>query len=545
MSAQLDLRRQLQAVEEKILSVLVLNPGEHGQVTNVELQGDDLRQLSDAIAHQMSDKGALDAGLLADRLSPKARKALAARYNAPSAGSALAELICGDRGIPPNVAFLPNFVEEHAALLRRARLLDTATALARATVANEDADSLAQKIISLVWTQPAHGLHLVPFSKIAPEPLEWLWKGLIPRGKLLVLAGRGGVGKSALATDIAARISRGASWPAGNGRFAKGDVVVLSAEDDGADTIRPRLDAAGADVQRVHLVRTDGGGFRLDRDLPKLDHALGLVESPNLVIVDPVGSHIGGVDAHKDADVRRVLDPLVQLASRRAVTILLIAHTNKSVEQAARDRVLGSVAWTNVPRQTLLAVGDPKDPDRRLLAVGKANLARDNSAVAYRLASTDEGALKVEWEEEVVDVDLEAVFAQSRGGRGQAAPELSKAVDFLRRFLANGPVQASEVFEATREAGLAKKTVDRAKGKLRIESKRRSDGWYWSLHDDQDRQDGQERNGDHLLQAGPQAPSGGLRTGHPSEMVKMVTPLGTWPSSPVDDDDEERVEWTA
>ncbi len=149
------------------------------------------------------------------------------------------------------------------------------------------------------------------------------------------MAGDAGLGKSQVALDIAARISIGAAWPDG-GRAPRGNVVILSAEDGHADTIRPRLDAAGADVTRIHALSavTDENGtrrtFDLGADLAALEKAICEIGDVTLVIVDPITSYMGCVDSHRMVDVRRVLEPLAAFAESNNVAVLAISHPPKS-----------------------------------------------------------------------------------------------------------------------------------------------------------------------------------------------------------------------
>src|SRR5208283_2021212 len=163
----------------------------------------------------------------------------------------------------------------------------------------------------------------------------WLWNQRIPLGKLTIFAGDPGKGKSLVTVDVAAHLSKGENFPDGS-RCSVGDTIFLSAEDDAADTVRPRLDAAGADVSRIHRVKAvkvtlaDGGTgdsiFSLERDLEKLDEAIGRIPSTQLIVIDPVSAYMGKVDTHRDAEIRRVLAPLADVASRRSVGVVGIMH---------------------------------------------------------------------------------------------------------------------------------------------------------------------------------------------------------------------------
>jgi len=199
-------------------------------------------------------------------------------------------------------------------------------------------------------TQP----EVIRLADVSPEQVEWLWPGRIAVGKLTVLAGNPGLGKSLATLDIAARVSVGKCWP--DNRWEQqpiGGVVLLSAEDDLGDTIRPRLDAHGADVTRIVALKSikgaDGAGdynrlFDLSRDLEHLRAAIGTVENCRLIVVDPISAYLGKTDSHKNSDVRGVLSPLADLAAETRVAILAVSHLRKG-EGAAIYRTMGSLAF--------------------------------------------------------------------------------------------------------------------------------------------------------------------------------------------------------
>jgi hypothetical protein len=181
------------------------------------------------------------------------------------------------------------------------------------------------------------------FSDIAPKPLRWLWPSRIPLGKLTLLIGDPGLGKSLLTADIASRVTRGRPFPDG-ATCESGSVIFLSAEDDAADTIRPRLDAAGADVSRVHTLEavrvqlTDGSltekAFNLETDCAALEVALRKHPDVRLIVIDPISAYLGGVDSHSNAEVRGVLARLATLAAQHGVAVLCITHLRKSAGAA-------------------------------------------------------------------------------------------------------------------------------------------------------------------------------------------------------------------
>jgi hypothetical protein len=327
---------------------------------------------------------------------------------------------------------------------------------------------------------------LVRMADVAPEQVRWLWPGRIPLGKLTLLAGPGGLGKSMLTADIAARVSRGKAWTDGPVP-PRGDVLLISAEDDPGDTIRPRLDAAGADVCRVfHLpgirsTREDGEVIEMSWSLSDCDMlatALNQMADCKLVVIDPIGSYLGGrVDAHRDNEVRSALDPLKRLAAERGIAVVLVAHIRKGASAHADDMVLGSRAFTTLCRGVLHLVPDEQSKDRRLLLPGKINIAKKADGLAFTIVDGP----RLEWEAEPVTQTADDHYtAASRPGPD--ADALKEAEDFLRTALAHGPRLTKEIEEEGREGyGLSRRTLERARASLGVCTFKEGKKWYLEL----------------------------------------------------------------
>jgi AAA domain len=216
--------------------------------------------------------------------------------------------------------------------------------------------------------------------EIVPEPVNWLWPNRLAAGKVALLFGEPGIGKSQISLDIAARISTGGEWPDG-GKAPLGHVIILSSEDGLADTVRPRLDAAGADVNRIHVVeavRNANGTartFNLAADLDALEDAINDTSGElRLIIIDPITSYMGRIDSHRTTDVRGVLEPLAAFAERLGVAVLAVSHPPKSTPPKAMNAVTGSGAYVAFARSVFLVVEEP-ETDRRLLLPVKNSLA--------------------------------------------------------------------------------------------------------------------------------------------------------------------------
>ncbi len=357
--------------------------------------------------------------------------------------------------------------------------------------------------IRLDGAPAAGGPVLLNLADVAPEPIRWLWPGRIALGKLTLIAGDPGLGKSLLSLDVAARVSTGSGWPdAPHEAGPPGGVVLLSAEDDAGDTIRPRLDAAAADVSRVTMLQAihPGGGtggdsgrpFNLAEDLPALEDAVRAVPDCRLVIIDPVTAYLGGaVDSHKAAEVRALLAPLGALAARCGVAVLAVTHLNKSAGGPAIYRAMGSLAFAAAARAAWAVTRDRDDPRRRLMLPLKNNLAPDLGGLAYSIEAMGAGGQPVlAWEPEPVALSADEALGPDRGDGGAT----ERAAEWLADALADGPQPARELFERAERAGIRKRTLERAKGRVGAVAVKGGfgAGWEWRIIPE-DRQSTEDR----------------------------------------------------
>jgi hypothetical protein len=338
------------------------------------------------------------------------------------------------------------------------------------------------------------GATLVRLATVRPERVLWLWPGRLPAGKLVVLDGDPAVGKSTLAVDLMARITLGKPWPDGAG-CPDGDVLILSAEDGLADTIRPRLDAAGADVDRVHALTevryTDEDGRSRARSVTLAD--VGLIEDAvtrvgaRLVVVDVLMAFLPGkVDSHRDQDIRTVLSALSGMTERTGCCLLLLRHLNKGAGGNPLYRGGGSIGIVGAARAALLAAHDPEDESRRVLAVTKSNLAAMPGALGYQLVdSPDDGCARVEW---LGPTTHQAGDLLGRIGDDDDRTERDEAADWLTDYLIRngGEVRAGDAIKAASRDGIAKSTLTRARQRAGVDSVKAgmAGGWVWSLRRD-------------------------------------------------------------
>ncbi len=333
-------------------------------------------------------------------------------------------------------------------------------------------------------------------SDITPEAVQWLWAGRLAIGKHTCIAGEPGTGKSQLSVAIIAAVTTGGEWPCGEGRPKAGSVIILSAEDGAADTIVPRLMAAGADLRRVHIVssviETDGKGrrsFNLQSDIELLERKIAEIGDAVLVIIDPVSSYLGKTDSHKNSEVRGVLEPFSDMADRKRVAILSVTHFSKSgagSTMKALHRFIGSIAFTGAPRAAFAVIDDAENEGRKLFLHAKNNLAAIPQGLAFRLEQTIVAenivVSRVCWESDPVNTTADqamAAEASGTGGRSAAA----EAEEFLSDLLAAGPLPQKEVKAAAEGAGLAWATIRRAKDRLGIKPHKAGmdGGWLWGL----------------------------------------------------------------
>lgn len=324
------------------------------------------------------------------------------------------------------------------------------------------------------------GLVLVRMSDVEAERIEWLWHNRIATGKLDLLTGYGGIGKTSVALDVASRITRGI--PFVDERHAPprepGDVLIFTCEDGLADTLKPRLIAAEADTSRIMAVNgvrraEDKSGaalFDMERDCPALDAALASLPNCKALIVDPLSAFFGrGIDSHKDADVRRVLGPLAKIAEQRRVAVIGIVHLSKQGARRAMDRLLGSVAIANAARVIYLCVPDKDDERRILFLPTKNNIAAPMPGLAFRVVPRDTAVGSVgavEWLPD--DVTITADEALGDMPQAQRRNVIDDAVSLLRDKLANGVCPKSVILREADLRGIGERTLERAKQRLGV-----------------------------------------------------------------------------
>jgi hypothetical protein len=339
------------------------------------------------------------------------------------------------------------------------------------------------------------GLEVVCMADVKPSAIDWLWQNWIAIGKVHVLAGEGGRGKSTILCNTTAITTTGTKWPDGAQASKPGSVIILAAEDDVEDTLAPRFMAAGADLSRVFVIRSvfDENRrrcFSLQADLERLEAEILKHDNVKLVIIDPISSYLGKVDSHKNADVRSVLEPLGEMAARLRVAIICNNHFSKG-GGSANSRVIGSVAFVNQARAAFIVTPDEDDETRMLLIPSKMNIAPIRHGLAYRI----EGCLvefegkeiatsRIMFESRPITITADQALAAMEG-KGQARTDKAEASDFLQDILANGSLPAKQVKAEATEAGISAKSLRSAREALGIKPEKTGfggeGGWVWSL----------------------------------------------------------------
>jgi len=339
-------------------------------------------------------------------------------------------------------------------------------------------------------------------SDVQPEAVQWLWPGRIPLGELTMIVGDPGLGKSQICASLASVVTNGGRWPVDRTQAERGSILILSAEDNIRHTIRPRLDAAGADVERCHTLqavrRIDErgnsfiGSFSLAEDLAKLGVLMQEIGDVRLVIIDPVSAYLGETDSHKNAEVRGMLAPLTTLAGDHHAAIILVSHLTKSQSANALMRVQGSIAFAALCRAVWGVTADKDDRQRRLFMPLKNNLGQDKTGLAYAIEPFDlptEPPIptsRIMWEAQLVETSVEEAFGAAMTHDERTDTDAAK--ELLLEVLADGRVKASDVQRIAKSGGHSLTTLGRAKRLLKVESKREGFGSgsvvYWQLHAD-------------------------------------------------------------
>ncbi|WP_243857884.1 AAA family ATPase [Janthinobacterium sp. 75] len=327
-------------------------------------------------------------------------------------------------------------------------------------------------------------------ADIKPLPITWLWPGWVPAGKLTILAGAAGTGKTTLALALAGVITTGGRWPDGSECKGGGNVLIWSSEDVADDTLVPRLIASGADLARCHFIEgiaQDGESVPFDpsQDIPDLRRAVDAIGGVSLLLIDPIVSAVAG-DMHRANDVRRSLQAVVDFADAHGCAVIGITHFAKGgAGKAPQDRVIGSQAFGALARMVLVTAKE-EGSNRRVMARAKSNIAPDDGGVAYSLElATIAGGIEAThavWAGAIEGTARE-ILGDVEHDDSEGGGERLDAEQFLRDLLADGPLPTRQIKADADGAGYSWATVRRAQkslGILAIKGGMKA-GWTWRL----------------------------------------------------------------
>lgn len=315
---------------------------------------------------------------------------------------------------------------------------------------------------------------LVRLSAVQEKAIQWLWQGYIPLGAITDLCGDPAQGKSRVSYDIITRVTTGQAMPNSTTTAPPGGVVLLQAEDSVGATVKPSLQAAGADLNRIFAYdpsKFKGQPLTLPEDMDLVKDAVKTVKA-KLVVIDPTAAFFN-CNPSSGQGVRKALRPLIDLAESKGLAVLLVSHMNKGNNGNPLYRASGSIQWIATVRSALRVISDPvnSDPHTHLLVQVKTNLPSAPS-LSYRTVMVGSN-IQVQW------LGTSSFTARDLADNGDDESKLYEAMEILFLILREGPRQSKEVYEKAREEGAAKRTIERAKKALRVKSGRMKNNYHW------------------------------------------------------------------
>ena len=332
-----------------------------------------------------------------------------------------------------------------------------------------------------------------PVANYEAKSTEWLWPSRFPLGMVSLVSGNPGLGKSQLMTKIAACVSTGAAWPDGSGNAPKGSVIMLSCEDSVTHTIRPRLEAAEADLSKVYnfnAIKGSGGtrNISIIEDMDQIERAIETIKDVKLIIIDPISAYLDKIDTHTTSQVRSALTEIQINAEKYNIAVILVSHFNKGKGKGnSLDATTGSNAFVAVARAYHIVEHGQEDHDGlRVFAPAKINITKLPEAILYQVKSKklsngiDTSCLYFKG---TADINADDLLNSDIPGRKPIVR--NDAEELLRKILAHGPVPASQVKDQASAQGISEQTLRRAKMTLNIVVQKRgfadNPHWTWEL----------------------------------------------------------------
>ena len=328
-------------------------------------------------------------------------------------------------------------------------------------------------------------------SDIKPQPINWLWKDYIAKGTFTLITGEPDLGKSQMTLSMTAIVTTGGNWPVSGEKCEEGNVIILSDEDNLEKTIRPRLEANGANLEKIHYLDGIGKGdsnsdcelFNLKSNLTQLETMINEIKGISMIVIDPLSAYLAGVDTYNNKDVRSMLAPLSKLAGRYDIAIVCVEHPPKSSNGRAMNQVGGSIAFVAASRSAYLVSKDPEDEERRLFLKIKNNLSNYSGGISFTVEShklpNGIGISKVLWGDEPVKITADKVLAYYNQTEFQHKKESRKK--WLQEELADGPKNAAEVEKKALTQGMTQKQLRTAKEYAGVSSDKTDFDGGWDL----------------------------------------------------------------
>ena len=313
-------------------------------------------------------------------------------------------------------------------------------------------------------------LKMIKMSEVQSQEIEWLWYPFIPYGKLTIVQGDPGDGKTTLILNIAAKLSKGEGLDDDMKLTEPMNNIYQTAEDGLADTVKPRLEKAGADCERIVVI--DESDTSLSMADERLEEAI-IQTGARMLILDPIQAYLGGgMDMNRANEARDMTKRLGALAEKYKCAIILIGHMNKASGNKAAYRGMGSIDFFAVARSVLLVGRVEGEPNIRAVVQIKNNLAQFGHPKAFELMESG-----FKWMG-----DYEITADEVLGGIAPKANKLEQAKQMLRELAeTSNAVQSNEIFDMADEQGISKRTLENAKRELGIKARKINNSWYWEL----------------------------------------------------------------
>ena len=313
-------------------------------------------------------------------------------------------------------------------------------------------------------------LKMIRMSEVQSQEIEWLWYPFIPYGKLTIIQGDPGDGKTTMVLNLAAKLSKGEALDENMKVTEPVNVIYQTAEDGLADTVKPRLELAGADCERIIVIDES------DKSLSMVDERLeeAIVRTgARLLILDPIQAYLGGgMDMNRANEARDMTKKLGALAEKTKCAIILIGHMNKASGNKAAYRGMGSIDFFAVARSVLLVGRVEGESNTRAVVQIKNNLAAFGHPKAFALS--EDG---VKWLG-----DYEITVDEVLGGIKPKANKMEQAKQMLRELAeTQSAVLSNEIFDRANELGISKRTLENAKKELGVQTRKINNAWYWEL----------------------------------------------------------------